>query len=1094
MQRRVRVSMLRTRRGSVTKLVREHYMRTDIGCGHTECEQCAEINSNLGHRLVSGGDVLMPDFDVLTRQIDWMESVGAKNLIFLAGLLDAVRAAAPHIHARLRLLASDPARNIVVFANQHHADTSLERVAGESDAAFAGRALRNAARWFGLHWRSLGVQPVVLVHRVASLESLRADAVDARTIQTYVLHRFADSRPELVDLVVAEPPPESAGVDELASFSSSSSVYESHWSVTQIEAALRSGELVQGKLHMNRNNHLEGCVVPYDASRSTLLAAAAASAGAVDVAEAAAAGRMDSDDFVVAGVLLHGAAALNRATEGDIVAIRVLPRAQWRAESHLLLTNPELEAARDTAELGALEAAAGTSGAAAAASATPANDDAANDDDDAGADAAALPPLLDDTNDIEAAAGTAVGGQLRATGVVVGILRRGWRPLCGAVLPALDKNQTGAVQSAIFVPADRRMPHVRIRSRQVASLVGQRVLVALDSWPRTSRYPLGHYVRTIGAIGDAESETEALLLQYEIPHHPFAPAVLECLPPSPWSLAVEDQDSLARRLDLRNVRIMSVDPPNCTDIDDALHCRALPNGNFEVGVHIADVSHYVRAGTALDDEAASRGTTVYLVDKRIDMLPAELSTDTCSLRGGVERLAFSCLWEVDADANILSTRFHKSIIRSTAALTYEAAQTLIDHAPPSDATAESLRQLNRLAKRLRASRLSRGALTLASTQVRFIRQKDGTNEHNGTVSDVALYETRETNSMVEEFMLLANISVAEQLQRAYPQFALLRRHPTPLDGAFDNLTAAAAQHGVTINPDSSLSLARSLDEAKSATNPYFNQLLRILTTRCMTQAVYFCSGTQASDQFRHYGLAATIYTHFTSPIRRYADVIVHRLLAASIGWEPLPLNINKARVTTIANNINFRGRQAQGASRDSTALHTVRFFRGKRVLAEGHVTRVKANGFVVLIPRYGIEGVVHLTADKHEESHFRYDADRQSLDRPSSAPLGAAHIALFDSVRVCISVDERRPHDVRLRLLCCEPPIGDGAKLDIASLESSAEPASSSKKRAIEAVPQRATPTADKKRKKQAVVRKPKRGAVERDSTADLQFDFVEPK
>jgi exosome complex exonuclease DIS3/RRP44 len=1017
-------------------------------------------------------------------------------VVFLSSLLDAVRAASPHIYARLRVVAADKSRHVVVFSNAHHADTSLERAAHESDADFAARSLRTAARWFAMHWRPLAIRPVVLVHRVASLPPLAADGVDARPVQTYVAERFATSLPELLDLVVAEPPPEAADDDDNGARRNGAAAYDSHWSVAQIEAALRAGELVQGKLHMNRNNHLEGCVVPYDASRSKLLAAAAFTGASVaDAEEAAAGGRMDSDDFVVSGVLLQGAAALNRATEGDIVAIRVLPRAQWRAESHLLLTNPDAEAARDTAELGALEAAAGGANGAG-------GDDAGDggaDGGDAGADAAALPPLLDETTDADAAAGTAVGGQVRATGVVVGILRRGWRPLCGAVLPALDKNQSGAVQSAIFVPADRRMPHVRIRSRQVSSLVGQRVVVALDSWPRTSRYPLGHYVRTIGAINDAESETEALLLQYEIPHHAFSPAVRECLPPSPWSLAVEDQDSLARRLDLRDVRIMSVDPPNCTDIDDALHCRALPNGNFEIGVHIADVSHYVRAGTALDDEAASRGTTVYLVDKRIDMLPAELSTDTCSLRGGVERLAFSCLWEVDAAANILSTRFHKSIIRSTAALTYEAAQSLIDHAPPSDANAEALRQLNRIAKQLRAARLSRGALTLASTQVRFIRQKDGTTEHNGTISDVALYETRETNSMVEEFMLLANISVAEQLQRAYPQFALLRRHPTPLDGAFDSLTAAAAQHGVTINPDSSLSLARSLDEAKSASNPYFNQLLRILTTRCMTQAVYFCSGTQTADQFRHYGLAATIYTHFTSPIRRYADVIVHRLLAASIGWEPLPTNVNKARVTSIANNINFRGRQAQGASRDSSALHTVRFFRGKQVLADGHVTRVKANGFVVLIPRYGIEGVVHLTAQRGEESHFRYDADRQTLDRPASAPLGAAHIALFDTVRVCISVDERRAHDVRLRLLCCEPPIGDGAKLDLAALEASGVPAaaSTSKKRAIAAVPQAAQlpAAADKKRRKQPTNNNRKRAAapLELASTADLQFEFVEP-
>lgn len=191
---------------------------------------------------------------------------------------------------------------------------------------------------------------------------------------------------------------------------------------------------------------------------------------------------------------------------------------------------------------------------------------------------------------------------------------------------------------------------------------------------------------------------------------------------------------------MRGLRVVSVDPPGCTDIDDALHCRRLANGHWEVGVHIADVAHFVRAQTALDDEAASRATTVYLVDKRIDMLPTALSTDTCSLRGGEERLTFSCIWELDDQAGVVETRFHKSIIRSTAALTYEQAQNQIDDRSDQSPLANDLRQLNILAKvcalcflfsvflfahrqqtnkqKLRAARIARGALTLASTQVR----------------------------------------------------------------------------------------------------------------------------------------------------------------------------------------------------------------------------------------------------------------------------------------------------------------------------------------------------------------------------------------
>lgn len=159
---------------------------------------------------------------------------------------------------------------------------------------------------------------------------------------------------------------------------------------------------------------------------------------------------------------------------------------------------------------------------------------------------------------------------------------------------------------------------------------------------------------------------------------------------------------------MRSITICSVDPPGCTDIDDALHSRLLPNGNIEVGVHIADVSHFIRPGTAIDKEAALRATTVYLVDKRIDMVPELLSSNLCSLRGNVERFAFSCIWEMDKDANILNTKFHKSVIESKAALTYEEAQIIIDDKNKNDGIAKSLRQLNELAKILKRRRIEKG--------------------------------------------------------------------------------------------------------------------------------------------------------------------------------------------------------------------------------------------------------------------------------------------------------------------------------------------------------------------------------------------------
>lgn len=287
------------------------------------------------------------------------------------------------------------------------------------------------------------------------------------------------------------------------------------------------------------------------------------------------------------------------------------------------------------------------------------------------------------------------------TAKVVGIIRRKRRQYCGILQPSNMINST----RHIFVPADRKVPRIRIETRQAEKLQNQRIIVAIDTWPRSSRYPNGHFVRSLGPLGDVETENEVILLEHDVPHSKFSEEVLSFLPQLPWEITKEDYE---KRVDLRDLYICSVDPPGCTDIDDALHCRDLPNGNLEVGVHIADVSHFIRPGNALDKEAAARGTTVYLVGKRIDMVPELLSSNLCSLVGGQERFAFSCIWELDHNANIINKRFHKSIIKSKSAMTYEMAQIIIDDVTQNNEIAKSLRNLNRLAKILKKRRMDNG--------------------------------------------------------------------------------------------------------------------------------------------------------------------------------------------------------------------------------------------------------------------------------------------------------------------------------------------------------------------------------------------------
>lgn len=214
-------------------------------------------------------------------------------------------------------------------------------------------------------------------------------------------------------------------------------------------------------------------------------------------------------------------------------------------------------------------------------------------------------------------------------GVVVGVMKRSWRARGYAGSLKEDTQVApGRTSSVLFVPLERSIPYIRIQTRQAVQLMDKRLVVVVDEWPADSAYPLGHYIRTLGTIGDVDTESDALLLEYDVNTAPFTPAVHACVPPLPWTVTDSDVAAPWRR-DLRHICVCSVDPPGCKDIDDALHARRLPNGNLELGVHIADVTNFVRPGTAMDEEAARRSTTVYLVNRRIDMLPKPLTEDIC---------------------------------------------------------------------------------------------------------------------------------------------------------------------------------------------------------------------------------------------------------------------------------------------------------------------------------------------------------------------------------------------------------------------------------------------------------------------------------
>eukprot|EP00124_Ichthyophonus_hoferi_P005291 Ihof_evm1s731 gene=Ihof_evmTU1s731 len=364
---------------------------------------------------------------------------------------------------------------------------------------------------------------------------------------------------------------------------------------------------------------------------------------------------------------------------------------------------------------------------------------------------------------------------------------------------------------------------------------------------------------------------------------------------------------------------------------------------------------------------------------------------------------------------MVDVMFTKSIIRSKASLTYEEAQSRIDDPTMKDELTEGIRELNRLAKIFRQRRMDAGALTLSSPEVRFQLADD--EQHDPL--DVQVKELKETNHLVEEFMLFANCTVATKIYSAFPDSALLRRHPPPPQAKFDELLRWTKSVGVELSTESSKALADSLDKAVKEDHPFFNELIRILTTRCMMQAVYFSSGLMPQDEFLHYGLAAPIYTHFTSPIRRYSDDIVHRMLAACIGWEDAhPSLLDKNKMGEICDNLNYRHRMAQFAGRASVELYTHLYFKNKVVDEDAYVIRVRDNALIVLVPKYGIEGTIFLE-DKvgSGTSALSYNDDEQSLTITLPGDEGKTTVfKMFEKVTVQISINTKDLQHQKLQM------------------------------------------------------------------------------
>ncbi|MGM9479334.1 ribonuclease R [Pedobacter sp. GSP4] len=394
---------------------------------------------------------------------------------------------------------------------------------------------------------------------------------------------------------------------------------------------------------------------------------------------------------------------------------------------------------------------------------------------------------------------------------------------------------------------------------------GQRVLVTLSDWPESAKNPIGIVKHVLGNQGENNTEMNAILAQYGFPLE-FPPQVEREANAIPEEIPAAE---IAKRKDFRKVLTFTIDPADAKDFDDAISYQKLPNGNHEIGVHIADVSHYVIQGTELDKEAYSRATSVYLVDRVIPMLPERLSNGVCSLRPHEDKLCFAAVFELDEQANIQSEWYGRTVIHSDRRFSYEDAQEVIENKAGDYAT--EILKLNELAYILRDRKFKNGAISFESTEVKFKL------DESGKPIGVYVKERKDAHKLIEDYMLLANRKVAEFIAKKTKGKDKLtfvyRVHDSPNMETLNTFATFASRFGYKINTKSDKEIAKSLNHLMADVEGKKEQnILTSLAIRSMAKAIYSTKKTS------HYGLAFEYYTHFTSPIRRYPDVMAHRLL------------------------------------------------------------------------------------------------------------------------------------------------------------------------------------------------------------------------
>ncbi len=504
----------------------------------------------------------------------------------------------------------------------------------------------------------------------------------------------------------------------------------------------------------------------------------------------------------------------------------------------------------------------------------------------------------------------------------------------------IEKNYAALVTDSKFLAADIILDKSRLRGGKS----GDKAVAHITNWRDDEMNPRGEIIDILGAKGENNAEMHAILAEFGLPYRypenveKAADRIHEGITP----------EEVARREDFRSVTTFTIDPRDAKDFDDALSIRQLANGNWEVGVHIADVTHYVRPGSLIDKEAQKRATSVYLVDRTIPMLPERLSNGICSLRPDEDKLTFSAIFELDQKANVLNSRIGRTAIRSNRRFTYEEAQEIIETGKGE--FARELGVLNGLAKELRRRRYQAGALEFGRAEVRF--------EIDETGKPVSVYfkESKDANKLIEEFMLLANLTVAESVGKTpagkKAKTFVYRVHDNPDPEKIGNLALIASRFGYKLATDgSSREVNRSVNRLlRDVKGKGEENMLSILAIRSMAKAVY------TTDNVGHYGLAMPYYTHFTSPIRRYPDMMVHRLLAK---YAEGGRSVDKIKLEDECRHDSDMEQLAANAERASIRYKQVEFMQDRLgEIYDGVISGVTEWGFYVELDESMCEGLV----------------------------------------------------------------------------------------------------------------------------------------